>query len=89
MRLTTDELPLLVYHGRTSWNVPTRLIDCIDADEDLLALQRDGPPGPAGRMCASCVYTPTNLVYCREHMAMSVDGAPPTERAPLMDTRPR
>ncbi|MCG5502102.1 Rpn family recombination-promoting nuclease/putative transposase, partial [Ectothiorhodospira lacustris] len=35
-------ITLLVYHGRTPWNVPTRLIDCIDADEDLLELQRDG-----------------------------------------------
>ncbi|ANB01173.1 hypothetical protein ECTOBSL9_0224 [Ectothiorhodospira sp. BSL-9] len=35
-------ITLLVYHGRPPWNVPTCLIDCIDADEDLLALQRDG-----------------------------------------------
>ncbi|SEL59617.1 Rpn family recombination-promoting nuclease/putative transposase [Ectothiorhodospira marina] len=35
-------ITLLVYHGRQPWNVPTTLIDCIDADEDLLALQREG-----------------------------------------------
>ena len=35
-------ITLLVYHGAESWNVPTALIDCIDADDDLLALQRDG-----------------------------------------------
>ncbi|MCG5499188.1 Rpn family recombination-promoting nuclease/putative transposase, partial [Ectothiorhodospira variabilis] len=42
LRTLPPIITLLVYHGRTSWDVPTRLIDCIDADEDLLELQRDG-----------------------------------------------
>ncbi|MFB6260992.1 MAG: Rpn family recombination-promoting nuclease/putative transposase, partial [Thiohalorhabdaceae bacterium] len=34
-------IPLVVYHGRQEWSVPLALLDCIDADEELVALQRD------------------------------------------------
>jgi hypothetical protein len=35
-------ITLVVYHGARAWDVPTTLTECIDADEGLLALQRDG-----------------------------------------------
>ncbi|MFB6259281.1 MAG: Rpn family recombination-promoting nuclease/putative transposase, partial [Thiohalorhabdaceae bacterium] len=34
-------IPLVIYHGRQEWSVPLALLDCIDADEELVALQRD------------------------------------------------
>ena len=32
-------LPLVLYHGRAEWTVPLSLLDCIDADDEILAVQ--------------------------------------------------
>ncbi|MBB4264449.1 Rpn family recombination-promoting nuclease/putative transposase [Roseospira visakhapatnamensis] len=34
-------LPLVLYHGRAPWAVPTSVLDCLDADEALKATLRD------------------------------------------------
>ncbi len=34
-------LPLVIYNGRPEWSAPLSLLACIDADDELLALQRD------------------------------------------------
>jgi len=34
-------IPLVIYNGQPSWTVPLSLLECIDADEPLLELQRD------------------------------------------------
>ena len=34
-------VPLVLYNGQPAWSVPLSLLDCIDADDELLALQRD------------------------------------------------
>ncbi|MCG5539375.1 Rpn family recombination-promoting nuclease/putative transposase [Halorhodospira sp. 9622] len=34
-------IPLVIYNGKPAWSVPLSLFDCIDADEELLELQRD------------------------------------------------
>ncbi|MCG5531688.1 Rpn family recombination-promoting nuclease/putative transposase, partial [Halorhodospira halochloris] len=34
-------IPLVIYNGKLAWSVPLSLFDCIDADEELLDIQRD------------------------------------------------
>ena len=34
-------LPLVLYHGRSVWSVPTSVLDCLDADDALKAEVRD------------------------------------------------
>lgn len=34
-------IPLVIYNGKPAWSVPLSLFDCIDADDELLELQRD------------------------------------------------
>ncbi|MCG5531799.1 Rpn family recombination-promoting nuclease/putative transposase, partial [Halorhodospira halochloris] len=34
-------IPLVIYNGKPAWSVPLSLFDCIDADEQLLEIQRD------------------------------------------------
>jgi len=34
-------LPLVLYHGRAPWTVPTSVVDCLDADDSVRALLRD------------------------------------------------
>ena len=34
-------MPLVVYHGRRPWDVAQSVLECIDADPELLALQQD------------------------------------------------
>ena len=34
--------PLVLYHGAQEWRVPLSVMECINADDELLALQRDG-----------------------------------------------
>ena len=34
-------MPLVIYHGRQPWNVAQSVLDCIDADPVILALQQD------------------------------------------------
>jgi len=34
-------VPLVFYHGRTNWKVPTSIVDCLDADQGLTEYLRD------------------------------------------------
>ncbi|MFP4147840.1 MAG: Rpn family recombination-promoting nuclease/putative transposase, partial [Halorhodospira sp.] len=34
-------IPLVLYNGQPAWSVPLSLLECIDADDELLELQRD------------------------------------------------
>jgi predicted transposase YdaD len=34
-------LPLVLYHGRQPWNIPTSILDCLDTDDDVREWLRD------------------------------------------------